>query len=114
MASLKSGKEIADATVASKLYHRAIGYDHDDVHIYNCKGEVTLTPIKKHYPPDTVACIFWLKNRRPAQWREKIEHTGVDGQPIQLQVIAYAVNNTPQVLPPALPAPDTESTGQRH
>ena len=31
--SLKSGKEIADATVAEKLYHRAIGYEHPVVHI---------------------------------------------------------------------------------
>ena len=26
-----------------------------------------------HLPPDTHACIFWLRNRRPEEWREKRE-----------------------------------------
>jgi hypothetical protein len=35
------------------------------------EGRITITPLKKHYPPDTTACIFWLKNRQPQQWRDK-------------------------------------------
>lgn len=27
--------------------------------------------VVKHVPPDTTAQIFWLKNRRPEQWRDK-------------------------------------------
>lgn len=27
----------------------------------------------EHYPPDTTAAIFWLKNRQPAKWRDKKE-----------------------------------------
>ncbi len=23
------------------------------------------------HAPDTTACIFWLKNRKPAEWRDK-------------------------------------------
>lgn len=32
----------------------------------------------KHVTPDTTAQIFWLKNRKPQQWRDKqqIEHSG--------------------------------------
>lgn len=32
--------------------------------------------VQKELPPDTAACIFWLKNRRPDRWRDKqeIEH----------------------------------------
>lgn len=71
--SLKSGKELANANVAQKLYHRAIGYKHKDLHISNYQGKITLTPIIKVYPPDTTACIFWLKNRDPDNWREKPE-----------------------------------------
>lgn len=33
----------------------------------------TIVPTIKHYPPDTVAGIFWLKNRQPDKWREKQE-----------------------------------------
>jgi hypothetical protein len=30
------------------------------------------------YLADVVACIFWLKNRRPCKWREQ-HHTGAVG-----------------------------------
>jgi hypothetical protein len=72
--SIRNGKELADANVASRLYARAIGYEHDDVHISNYQGEITQTPIRKHYPPDTAAAIIWLKNRQPKKWRDKVEH----------------------------------------
>jgi hypothetical protein len=38
----------------------------------------------RHYPPDTTACIFWLKNRRPDLWRDKVhnEHTTPNGKPL--------------------------------
>lgn len=77
--SLKRGKEEADARVEQSLYRRALGYSHDAVHVSNYQGAVTLTPIVEHHPPDTTACIFWLKNRKPADWRDKqsVEH-GVD------------------------------------
>jgi len=34
-------------------------------------------PYIEHVPPDTTAAIFWLKNRKPAQWRDawQLEHT---------------------------------------
>jgi DNA-binding XRE family transcriptional regulator len=71
--SLKRGKDVADTMVAESLYQRAIGYSHPDVHISNYQGEITITDITKHYPPDTVAAIFWLKNRQPRKWKDKIE-----------------------------------------
>jgi hypothetical protein len=83
--SLKVGKEQADQRVERSLYQRAVGYSHPDVHVSNFQGDVTLTPITKHYPPETTAGIFWLKNRRPEEWRDRIEHTGKDGGPIQTE-----------------------------
>jgi len=76
--ALKMAKEIADDRVVNSLYRRALGYSHDSVHVSNFQGMVTLTPIVEHYPPDTVAAIFWLKNRRPAEWRDvkAVEHSG--------------------------------------
>jgi DNA-binding XRE family transcriptional regulator len=71
--SLRRGKEIADAEVASKLFHRATGYEHPDVHVSNYQGEITKTPLTRHYPPDTTAAIFWLKNRQPGKWRDRVE-----------------------------------------
>lgn len=69
--SIKKGKEQADAEVAKALFHRACGYSHPDVHISNYQGEITITNITKHYPPDTAAAFIWLKNR--AGWKDKSE-----------------------------------------
>lgn len=71
--SLKDGKSQADAIIASKLFHRATGYQHEDTDIKMYEGKIITTSITKHYPPDTTACIFWLKNRQPEKWRDKQE-----------------------------------------
>ena len=69
--ALKQGKIVADANVSNSLYHRAIGYDHSDVDIKIYKGSIIKTELVKHYPPDTIAAIFWLKNRNKHKWTEK-------------------------------------------
>ena len=74
MESMKRGKMHADANVADRLYQRACGYSHVAVKFVTHKGIITdREEYVKHYPPDTQACIFWLKNRRPDLWREKVE-----------------------------------------
>ena len=54
--SIKAGKEKADAEIAESLYRTAMA-------------------------GNTTAQIFWLKNRRPKEWRDKqeIDHTSADG-----------------------------------
>lgn len=71
--ALKEGKQIADAKVAQSLFNRALGYSHEEDKIFNDQGVPLIVPTVKHYPPDTTAAIFWLKNRQPAKWREKQE-----------------------------------------
>lgn len=85
--SLKEGKAAADSKVANSLYQRALGYSHPDVHISNYQGEITITPIIKHYAPDTTACIFWLKNRDKVNWRDRHEVTGEDGGALAFRVL---------------------------
>lgn len=76
--ALKAGKEVADERVERALFSRANGYEHDEVDIRVVSGAVVQTPIRKFYPPDTTAAIFWLKNRRPDLWRDKqeVQHSG--------------------------------------
>lgn len=72
--SLKRGKAESDARVEQSLYRRALGYSHDAVKILMTKdGDVYREEYVEHYPPDTTACIFWLKNRQPDQWRDKFD-----------------------------------------
>jgi hypothetical protein len=72
--AVKAGRAVADANVADSLYHRALGYEHDSEEIHVIDKEVVRVPVKKKYPPDATSMIFWLKNRRPDLWRDKIEH----------------------------------------
>jgi len=86
--AVKRGREEADYEVVKSLYQRAMGFTHPAEEIKVIQGEVVRVPVIKHYPPDTTACIFWLKNRRKEQWRDvwKIEHTGEDGKPIDVRL----------------------------
>jgi len=70
--ALKGAKVIADDIVEASLYHRACGYSHKAVKMFYDKdtGKVVKEEYIEHYPPDTTACIFWLKNRRKAEWRD--------------------------------------------
>lgn len=81
--ALKVGKEPADDRVERSLYAKANGYTFDSVKIFNNNGSEMVVPYKEHVPPDTTACIFWLKNRRPDLWRDKVlnEHAGEGGGP---------------------------------
>lgn len=82
--ALKKGKHLSDAEVVQSLYRRAIGYSHpeDDIRTISLPdgggSEIVITPTIKHYPPDTVACIYWLNNRQSANWRNKREAEAVE------------------------------------
>lgn len=79
--SINAGKSVADAEVADKLYHRARGYSHKAVKIFMPAGATApvYAEYTEHYPPDTPAASLWLRNRQPAKWRDRQEHTGADG-----------------------------------
>lgn len=89
--AIKRGKAPVDVVAENALYKRAIGYDYEEVSTEVAIGvdgfEITPTRVKtvrKHIPPDVVALQFWLKNRLPADWREKSQQeiTGKDGMPL--------------------------------
>lgn len=55
---LKRGKDIADREVENALFKSATGF---------------MGPDDKYYPPNTTAQIFWLKNRKKDDWKDKRE-----------------------------------------
>lgn len=90
LAALKKGKAPVDMKVENALLKRALGYEYEEVCTeveeipFKTKDEngntITITKTKKHIRkttkmvvPDVTAQIFWLKNRRPGRWRDKIE-----------------------------------------
>lgn len=73
--TLKKGKEVVDFEVENALLKRALGYEYEEKTYEN--GVLTKTIIKQ-VAPDTTAQIFWLKNRKKAQWRDKVEVSKTD------------------------------------
>lgn len=76
--ALKVGKEVCDDRVEMSLYKRAIGYEQENVKIFQYKGEEVVVPYIEKVQPDTTAAIFWLKNRRPKEYRANPEPEVVD------------------------------------
>lgn len=81
--ALKDGKLVADLAVESALFKKAIGFtvtdtktisflDKETGELTEGKSEVTT----KHILPDTLAIMFWLKNRRPDLWKDKVVEQG--------------------------------------
>jgi hypothetical protein len=71
--ALKQGREIADATAAERLFQRAIGFSHEVEKVVQSGGKPLTVKYTEHYPPDTTALVFWLKNRQRGRWRDKVE-----------------------------------------
>lgn len=71
--ALKVGKGAADDRVERALYHRATGYTFDAVKIFMPAGakKPVHAKYREHVPPDTTSMIFWLKNRKPDEWRDR-------------------------------------------
>jgi hypothetical protein len=73
--AVKTPKGIADDRVERSLFERATGYAHNAVKIFMPAGtdKPIIVPYVEYVPPDTTAATFWLKNRKPAEWRDKTD-----------------------------------------
>ena len=73
-AVLKKGKEVIDRQVENALLKRALGYEYVETTKELTDLGLTVTKqVTKQVSPDTTAQIFWLKNRKPKEWRDKKE-----------------------------------------
>ena len=74
---LKTAKEVSDAIVTRSLYEKAVGYEWEEEEVVgNFKKGMEVQKVHKRLPPDTTACIFWLKNRQREEWRESPDSSG--------------------------------------
>jgi len=87
--ALKKGKEIVDREVENALLKRALGYKYTEItrervtEINSETGEpesrlVVTKEVTKEVVPDVTAQIFWLKNRKPNEWKDKRD-IGING-----------------------------------
>ena len=86
--ALKEGKALSDSHVEDGLYRRALGYEYTEVKVVEDEkaGKRTETTTKQR-APDVAAQIFWLKNRKPDQWRDVREVTGPGGEAIEIALV---------------------------
>ena len=94
--SLKDWKIKADEEVEASLYQRACGYDTVEMKVFcdSKTGKITTKEVIKHYAPSEIACFFWLKNRQPKNWRDKIDH-GFSADEIK-KVFAFNLDKKPE------------------
>ncbi|HAL08925.1 MAG TPA: transposase [Staphylococcus sp.] len=88
--ALKRNKSIADIRVEESLYDKATSKTIKKMVPIKLKRTyveggfvlaeeyIEMVEVEEEIPPDTTAMIFWLKNRKPAEWRDKrdVEHSG--------------------------------------
>lgn len=104
--ALKKGKEIIDFEVENALLKRALGYKYTevtkerliqkdehgnplvDIHGFPVYKMVITKTVAKEVAPDTTAQIFWLKNRKLNEWRDKrdVEHSGSINNDITIKI----------------------------
>lgn len=83
--ALKKGKEVVDIEVENALFKKAIGYNVPVQKAFKVKDiiyengkkvreteRIEYAEEEIHVPADTTAQIFWLKNRKPDKWRDKV------------------------------------------
>ena len=73
--TLKRGKEVIDREVENALLKRALGYTYNEVTQEADEfGDLAVSKVvTKQVSPDVTAQIFWLKNRKPKEWRDRKE-----------------------------------------
>ena len=99
--ALKVGKDVADERVERSLYQRAIGYEQEEVKIFMPGGaeEPVYAPFRAKIAPDTTAAIFWLKNRRSQEWRDKTERDLNHGVQDSLSQLLTEIDGRSKGLP---------------
>src|SRR5713226_2856809 len=68
--AVRRGHQVAYETVISALFARATGMEQKMTKVFCHRGQPVTASYIVQLPPDVRACIFWLRNPRPEQWRE--------------------------------------------
>jgi hypothetical protein len=68
--AVRQGREVADETVVGALFARATGMEQKMTKVFCYRGQPVIANYTVQLPPHVPACFFWLRNRRPWQWRE--------------------------------------------
>jgi hypothetical protein len=93
--AITEGRIITDADVANSLRLRAMGCTVTERRT-DAEGQESVT--SKELPPDTAAAFIWLKNRRPQDWRDRVESVHIEAK---LDLVEYAKEYARRIGPEA-------------
>lgn len=85
--ALKKGKEVVDIEVENALLKKALGYKYDEVtyeRVYDKDRQEYIKQetkrVTKEVQPDPLSIFYWLKNRKPDKWKDRVSDTENDEQ----------------------------------
>lgn len=106
--ALKKGKEVVDIEVENALLKKCFGYNVPIKKTFKVKNvdydsqtgkkireyeELVTGYDETHVPADTTSQIFWLKNRKPSVWRDKVVTEDTTNNSGILKELVEALNN---------------------
>lgn len=99
-AVLKKGREVIDFEVEGALIKRALGYSYVEVTNELVEDETTgsaelkvVKTVTKQVAPDVTAQIFWLKNRKPNEWKNDPHMLELKKRDLELKQKIIEANN---------------------
>ncbi len=90
--ALRESRQEADELVEAATFKRALGYEQTyTTQKLTNTGKVVTVEETVHIPPNPTSQLFWLKNRKPHDWKDRIDHEvgGKDGEPINIIIKDY-------------------------
>jgi len=89
--AIKKSKEVVDREVENAMHKSALGYYVEEIKETLEKDELgkdrkRVERNKKWIAPNPTSQIFWLKNRKPKEWRDKQERDLNHGEGINIRV----------------------------
>ena len=103
----KRGEKIIVEKVKGALIKRALGYETEEVEQKISKNRATgaevpilLKKVKKQIAPDVGACIFYLKNKAPDEFKDKFEFDGEALKNITVEIVSVPSTMKEPVVKP--------------
>lgn len=93
--SLKAGKAEPDAEVEASLLMKAKGFYWREYEKYDSISGRIVT-LKEQIVPDATSCIFWLKNRKPKEWRANPDEGKGEGDKQEINNLTINFSQVPE------------------
>lgn len=73
--TIKKGQMVVTEEVENAMFMAATGYEYEEEtsELDNDGNLIVVKKVKKSQAPNVTAQIFWLKNKNPQEWKDRVE-----------------------------------------